>query len=385
MENNLLLNQADVRDTGRHLGRVRVSPLVRPGAPVSYTVVDGAAEPIPEIEAFLLHLVNLNRAPATVRNYAYTLQLLFRWLNLRSLTPFSISLDQLAEFFLWFQNQAPTARLVESASSRGTKTIKSKLTLKGRRVEICAFYRFHALRHPSSETLALLGGLNRRWGSQVPVIETRTRDSWRITRGPRPKTVTDEQVTALLAACSTYRDRFLVHLLDQSGLRVGEALGLRHADLDVRRSFVHVVPRQENVNGARAKGAKSRTVPVPASVFDSYARYMTEEYLEITSDYVFVHLSKSYRGTPQTSTSASKMIKTLQDRTNIPFSSKMTRHSYATRLIRAGVALEVVADLLGHASVVETQKTYIHLQAEDHRRVLVSAGILVAEGGARHR
>ena len=193
---------------------------------------------------------------------------------MRDLTVFDVSLDQLAEFFSWLRNRVPSSRGTEIVRLVAETTPRSERTLKTRKVLVCAFYRFYALREPRSETLAVLGGLARKWGSQIPIVEEQSRISaWREPRRARPKTVTDEQVVMLLDACLTQRDRFLIHLLDQSGLRIGEALGLRHEDLSLRRKLVHVVPRTDNANGARAKGLKHRHVPVPDSVFDIYARY----------------------------------------------------------------------------------------------------------------
>ena len=47
-----------------------------------------------------------------------------------------------------------------------------------------------------------------------------------------PDTLDAEQIAAIVAACDRLRDRFLFSLLATSGLRVGEALGLRHSDVD---------------------------------------------------------------------------------------------------------------------------------------------------------
>lgn len=52
------------------------------------------------------------------------------------------------------------------------------------------------------------------------------------------------------------------------------------------------------------------------------------------------------------------------------------RHTYATELLLRGVAVEVVAKLLGHASITTTSDTYAHLKIEDARRALVTAGWL---------
>ena len=52
-------------------------------------------------------------------------------------------------------------------------------------------------------------------------------------------------------------------MLAVTGMRVGEALGLRHEDWDVAECQVRVVGR-ENENRARSKSLVPRTIPVPA-------------------------------------------------------------------------------------------------------------------------
>lgn len=45
-----------------------------------------------------------------------------------------------------------------------------------------------------------------------------------------PKTISEEQFIHLSEACSNYRDRFLLRLLFETGLRIGQALALRHEE-----------------------------------------------------------------------------------------------------------------------------------------------------------
>jgi integrase/recombinase XerD len=142
-------------------------------------------------------------------------------------------------------------------------------TLLRKRAALAGFYRFHARRDP--RVPAVLGELigTRPTGSYVPMLAHARRaapDSFsplRITaRRKAPETLTAEEAGLAMAACSRARDRFLVSLLDEAGLRIGEALGLRHEDLSLRRAEVRVVPREDNANQARAKRMKERAVPV---------------------------------------------------------------------------------------------------------------------------
>ena len=56
------------------------------------------------------------------------------------------------------------------------------------------------------------------------------------------------------------------------------------------------------------------------------------------------------------------------------FTLHMLRHTAATEMIRAGVAIEVVAKLLTHRSSTTTSQTYVHLDVTDVRDALGRAG-----------
>jgi integrase/recombinase XerD len=190
----------------------------------------------------------------------------------------------------------------------------------------------------------------------------------------RPRELSRVEMTTLIESCDRLRDRFLLSLLKDTGLRIGEALGLRHEDIDARRRLVAVRPR-ENVNRARAK-TWSREVPADAGLFRLYSDYLHEEYGTLDCDYVFVNLWGSPFGAPMSYASVDRLVRRLRERTGISFSPHLFRHSYATGLLRRGIAAEIVQHLLGHAHISTTIDTYSHLGVEDARSALVAAGIL---------
>ena len=101
-------------------------------------------------------------------------------------------------------------------------------------------------------------------------------------------------------------------------------------------------------------------------------------------DYVFVNLWSTAPGRPLTYSSVYDLVCRLRSRTGISFGPHTFRHTYATELLRRGVAVEVVQKLMGHASITTTSDTYAHLKIEDARRALVSAGWLT-EREEEHR
>jgi len=136
-----------------------------------------------------------------------------------------------------------------------------------------------------------------------------------------------------------------------------------------------VVPRT-NDNGARCKSRESRSIPVAAALVRLYADYLHGEYGELDSDYVFVNLWGEPRGHPLTYAAVYDLVKRLRRRTGLDFDPHWLRHTYATGRLRAGMPVEVVSKLLGHASITTTADIYGHLTSEDARRALEAAGFL---------
>ena len=97
-----------------------------------------------------------------------------------------------------------------------------------------------------------------------------------IKRSDRPPLLLPQQVQAILDGCAVYdpqtgewqgnlRDRFLFALLAETGMRLGEALGMRVNEFVMGRGgtpYVQVVPREDNPNGARVKMLRPRRVYV---------------------------------------------------------------------------------------------------------------------------
>ena len=74
------------------------------------------------------------------------------------------------------------------------------------------------------------------------------------------------------------RDRLLFALLAESGMRIGEALGLRISDFVMGRGgtpYVEIVPRSDNTNGARVKMMRPRRVYVGSDLERLSADYLT--------------------------------------------------------------------------------------------------------------
>ncbi len=342
----------------------------------SWTVLGLDGAPVEPVESFLTYLAALERSPNTQRAYATSLKLWFEFLETVGVGWAEVKVDDVARFVSWLRAPAPNVFVLDGGTAR-----RSPATVNRHLAAIFGFYEHHA-RCGVEVAAGLVAWRRIGRGSYKPFLHHVTAGRPIATRPVKlpvpqraPRTLTAEQVVAVLAAPVRARDRFLLALLAETGIRVGQALGLRHADFVSRAKEVHIVPRTDNANGARAKLRSPATVPVSAALVRCYSDYMHTEYGDIDSDYVFVNLWGGRIGTPLTYATVHKMVERIRAVTGVEFTLHMLRHTHATELIRSGVAIEVVARLLTHRSSVTTSQIYVHLDAADVREALHRAGV----------
>jgi integrase/recombinase XerD len=365
---------------------MRVHQLVVPGTGErSWTVVGEDGLPVEPVEDYLAHLAAIERSPNTVRAYAHSLALWSVYLEQRGVDWGGADVADVTGFVGWLRAPAENVIVLDASASR-----RSETTVNRHLAAVFGFYEHHA-RAGGSELAGKLVTWRRvsrgaykpflhhvSKGRPIPTRPIKLRAPKRI-----PKTLSSEQVHAIVGACTRARDRFLFALLAESGMRVGQALGLRHADVVSRACEIRVVPRTDNANGARAKTRAEHVIPVSAALIRLYSDYLHTEYGDLDSDYVFVNLFAEPVGHPMSYPAVYALVRRIRAATGIFFTPHMLRHSHATELIRAGVPIEVVSKRLTHRSVTTTSEAYVHLLAEDVRDALVGAGVWDEQVAAR--
>ncbi|WP_346101453.1 tyrosine-type recombinase/integrase [Nonomuraea maheshkhaliensis] len=198
--------------------------------------------------------------------------------------------------------------------------------------------------------------------------------------------LSDEEIAVLLGLARHARDAFLIQLLAETGMRIGEALGLRRKDMHLlpdsrvlgcRHEGPHVhVHRRLNANGAFAKARQPRAIPVERDTIEAYSRYQYErdEVGEATgadmgSDLVFVNLFHPPLGEPMKYANAYELFCRLAARAGFRARPHMFRHSAITKMRRAGVDRRVVQEIAGHVSA-SSQDVYSHVTDSDKRQAV---------------
>lgn len=351
----------------------------------SWTVLADEGGRVEPIERYLAYLTDVERSPNTIKAYAHDLKDWFVFLGQRGLDWREVRLEDLGEFVAWLRlppaGRGGKVALLPSAEHHcSTSTVNRKLSA------ISSFCVFHA-RHgvDLGDLVTELQPVRSRRSGWKPFLyhlsgggpERRRTIKLQAPR-KHPMILTASQVQAILDACTRLRDRFLFALLWESGVRIGEALGLRHEDLAAAEGEL-TVTRRINDNRARAKSATSRTIPVGPEIVRLYADYLHGEYGILDSDYVFVNLWGKPYGRPLSYAAVYDLVRRIRRDTGIEFDPHWFRHSRATILLRHNTPIEVVSTLLGHSSIATTMDIYGHLTVEDARRALEAAGFLTGQ------
>ncbi len=345
----------------------------------SWIVLGDDFLPVKPILVFLKFMEDLGRSPNTVRATAHHLKLFWEYLRDERLDWKDVDIAHLAAFISWLRNPLPSMR-----SMKVYKAARTDATIDQILTAIHVFYEFHICMKsvPDLPLYSFVTMPIRRYKpmlyGMVRAQLVRTRNV-KVKRGENLiKILTSEQVQAIINVCTHVRDKFLLALLYETGMRIGQALGLRHSDISVENGKIHIIPRDDNANGMRAKTRSEYIIPAKTDLMQLYTDYLVEDLNALEADhlpdYVFVNLWDGKIGHPMTYETVMSLFHRLCKKTGIQVTPHMFRHTRATEWIRDDkLPLSTVSPLLGHNSIQTTHDIYVHLTAEDLRKELEDA------------
>ncbi|MGI8564801.1 MAG: tyrosine-type recombinase/integrase [Candidatus Dormibacter sp.] len=188
-----------------------------------------------------------------------------------------------------------------------------------------------------------------------------------------PRRVVDvlsrQEVDRLEDTARSERDKVIVRLLADTGIRAGELVSLKEADLmeNNRDRYIRV----------HGKGAKDRLVPLQPQLYRRLQRLARGRPAEVRHDFIFVTLIRQPgRGYEALTTNGlQQLIRILGERAGLQkrVHPHLLRHSFATTMLNRGMDSITLSRILGHASLVMIQRTYAHQTAGDLSESLLRA------------
>jgi integrase len=191
-----------------------------------------------------------------------------------------------------------------------------------------------------------------KWGkaSENPVSQVRF---FREDNG-RTRFLMEEEETRLLACCNTSLRPLVITAL-HTGFRKSELLSLRWEHVDFQHRLIIV-------EAAYVKNGETRSIPMTATLIETL-RPLQEE-AEPSNPVFLTHAGTPYRHIAKVFATACRRA----GLTDVTFHD--LRHTFASRLVMAGVDLPTVQALMGHKTIAMTMR-YTHL-APGHKRTAIA-------------
>jgi site-specific recombinase XerD len=356
-----------------------------------WTVLDEDLQVVSVADGFLRHQrFGRDGAESTTKAYAHSIALFLRWCA-RTGRGWQAGAEQFGLFITWLAHAGPAVSGAGAAGSGsgvvlagpGAAPVRCPSRINGVLTAVRGMV-VHAV--AAGQAPAALVALLYEVADDRDLPDAARgedgRMAWRMRTRHRlrePDTAVDRagdgEIVALLRACRSARDRLVVLVMARAGLRRGELCGLRRSDVhllsdsrplgcEVARAHLHVVRREGNPNGAWAKSRRQRVAPldfVTVQAFDTYEFERMRVAAAAGSDFVFVNLFRAPVGAPLRPDAVGELLAAASRRAGLdtPIRAHRLRHAFASNILDVGGGIDVLADLLGHASVASAQ-VYAH-------------------------
>ena len=164
-----------------------------------------------------------------------------------------------------------------------------------------------------------------------------------------------EEVAHFWSSFRTARDLAIVGVMLLQGLRSAEVLGLNEDDVLLSEAQLRV----------RGKGNKLRILPLAPEAVQLIDHYRRLERPQVATAALFVSLKGPARGTRMTLAGLRSLFRYHRKRTGIQIANPHRfRHTFASDMVRAGISLPSLKQLMGHSDI-QTTLRYVQITPQD--------------------
>lgn len=347
----------------------------------AYILIGLNGLPVVPVAKYMKYLHNRESSSNTLKTYCTALKHYFTYLEQIDVYYDKVNFERLSNFVAWLRNPYESNKVIPyktTKAKRSEKTVNNYLTV------VTSFYdylyRNDLIESDIVEKLMIkmftgAGGKGYKgFLHHINVGKPISKNVLKLHESrEKVKVFTKEQLDLIYHSTTNIRDRFLVRLLFESGLRIGEVLSLFLEDFQFdakqRKHKIHLRDRGELPNGGKLKTGERRLDISQGlmDLFDDYLYEIIDEY-NPNHNFVFVKIWGKNAGEPLTYTDVYSTFKEIERKTGIHITPHMFRHTHGTIYYLQTKNIKMVQERLGHTQIQTTINLYVHPSDDDIRK-----------------
>jgi len=337
-----------------------------------YYLADATGAPVKPVFKYLKFKDNAGYAKNTLRMHCIHMKHFFTFLEEIGKDYKSIGIDDIARFIGWLKNPDVGKRIV----TLRFKPLHKEQTINANIDTVIAFYDYLMRRggldnNLSEKLVKFIQNPNRAYRRFLHGIASNKQQKSHILKLNVPqriiKTISKKDATLLLNATTNIRDYFLLFLLFETGMRIGEALSLWLEDFDISGLKIIIRDRGELENAAEIKTVSSpRKLDCTIELMNVFSEFVCLFHdTAVETNHVFIKLWGKRSGKAMDYRDVDNLFRTLRKKTGIYITAHMFRHTSLSLLHKAGWEAEHLKERAGHKNIYTTLNTYVHPTEED--------------------
>lgn len=325
------------------------------------------------------YLDSVKKSPNTQRTYCYGLRDFFLYLKLINLNYKDVKLSTLSNFLTWLVNPSVLKKVQYFTSPK----LKSEKTINLRITTILSFYRFLFQFEYINEDITQNSYIKvknvKSYKDFLYHINKGKTLSKNILKVKEPKRATkiipDDIIKKSFKYTKNSRDLFLLYLLYETGLRIGEILSLYKEDIifDIANGHkLHIKNRNIHFSDAQLKTGE-RTIFISINLVDLFDDYMYDIIDFDDSPHMFIKLKGQHKGQKMSYSDICSFFRRLSHAVDYHLHPHLFRHTHATKYFNKTKNIKSVQERLGHRQIQTTMNLYLHPSEEEKREQWLKA------------
>lgn len=332
-----------------------------------YYLADDNDVPVEPVLNYLRFEDDRGLARNTLRLHCIQMKHFYTFMEQKGITYTEVTVDHLAEFIAWLKYPRIFEKVIPIMLEPALKAQTINATVD----TVLGFYNYLLLHEEyenqlSQKLIKFVKTPVKNYRSFLYGIADKKREKRYMLHLPVPhqriKTIPKEDVNTLIKATNNIRDYFLLYLIFETGMRIGEALSLWLEDFDIQGCTITIRDRGEMENLAEIKTVSSpRKLDCTQDLMEVFTEYVCFFHTEgIKTNHVFIKIQGKNAGKAMDYVDVDNLFRKLRNKTGIYITPHMFRHTSLSVLNAAGWEPELLRVRAGHKNIYTTLNTYVH-------------------------